>query len=424
MVASIYGLGFEGEPLYPDIYMVDAFSQMLKVVLAVCLLLTVLVSQRLPSMRPAGHREFPLLLAFSTLGMMMLVSATELLSLYIALEMSAYGLYIMAALHRDQMMGTEAGAKYVLFGIAASSLGLYGISLLFGATGTLYLADVAAAPHTPIWLLGAALTLIGALFKLAALPFHSWAPDTYEGTPHQVATFIGTASKVAAAGLLLRILVLTVDGSVLRSLIVPFSVASMTVGNLAALAQKDLKRMLGWSTVAHAGYLLLGIVVVNEIGISSVLFYAVIYALVSFAAFMVVIEVGGEENPSLDSLNGLYSRSPLLAAVLLVGMFGLAGIPPTPGFAGKWFLFSAAMESHYFWLVLVGGINATISLYYYLRVVKHAYLRPAGDAKPIVLAPGAVVAASVVIALTVVTGFVPDVVWSMAQTAAQALLGG
>jgi NADH-quinone oxidoreductase subunit N len=294
--------------------------------------------------------------------------------------------------------------------------------LLFGATGSTYIADVVMAQPTPVMVLAVVLTLAGVFFKMAVLPFHAWAPDTYQGAPHQVATFIGTASKVAAVGLLIRVLTF-VDAEAVHILVAVLAVASMTVGNLTALAQRDLKRLLGWSTVAQAGYVLLAVVTLSENGVAAAIFYAMIYLLVSFAAFMVVAWVGGEDNPTLESLNGLYQRAPILAALLLVGMFGLAGIPPTPGFAGKWFIFSAAMEGGYFWLVFVGAVNATVSLYYYLRVVRFAYLHPPGDRPTITVSTPARAAAWIAMGLVVVTGFLPGPLWDLATGAARAVLG-
>ena len=385
-------LGAVGEPLFPGIYAVDAFSQVLKLGLALGLVLTLLASGSIPTVREAARPDFPIFLALSTLGMMMLVSATELLTLFVALELSAYALYALVALNRDRRLGSEAAAKYLLFGAAASAMTLYGLSLLFGATGSTYLADIVTAAPTPLYTLGVLLGLAGIFYKLALMPFHAWAPDVYQGAPHQVAMFIGTTSKVAAIGILVRVVALTAGdgggdgaaasgGGALHVVLITLSVLAMTYGNLAALAQRDLKRILAYSTIAHAGYVLMGVLTLSELGLASGIFYALIYMLVAFAAFLAVSAVGQDgTNPTLTSVGGLFSRAPILMAALLVGLFGLAGIPPTPGFAGKWFLFSAAMDAGLFWLVFIGAVNATISLYYYLRIVKHAVLKPADGA--------------------------------------------
>lgn len=439
------GLG-EGQPFFPGIYVVDRFSQLLKVGIAVGLFFTILISHNLSSVRERSRIELPFFLFVASAGMMMMVSATELLTFYVALELSAYSLYIMAALHCAQREGSETGAKYILFGAASSAVSLYGISLVFAATQTTYLTEIAAhglsGGDAPLLMVGVLLLLAGLLFKLGVLPFHAWVPDTYQGAPHQVATFIGTVSKVAAVGVLVRVIsIVLADSEYLTDVLVALCVLSMTAGNLAALVQQDIKRLLGYSTIAHAGYILIGLVCSSELGLAAALFYGLIYVPIAFCPFLVVCAVGRRDNPTLASVAGLYRRSPLLAVVLLIGMFGLAGIPPTPGFAGKWFLFSAALERGMFWLVLVGAINATISLYYYLQVVKAAYLPPPGAQgehtqnghaegdhaqadDPVPAGAAYVLAAACALIILAVTGFYPGPLWDLAQAAAAAALPG
>lgn len=425
VVASALMLGAQGEPFFPGMYEVDLFSQLLKLGLTVGLALTLLVSDELPSARKVARLDLPIFLAFGTLGMMMLVSATELLTLYVTLELSAYALYVMAVLHKDQRGASEGGAKYLLFGATASAVTLYGLSFIFGATGTTQLAELAHADASPLLILGVVLALAGLFFKLAVLPFHAWAPDTYQAAPHQAATFIGTASKVAAIGVILRVLTLGHEAAELQTLLVVLAVASMTIGNLAALAQTDLKRLLAWSTVAHAGYVLLGLMTLTELGMAAAIFYGLVYLVVAFATFLAVCSVGADgQNPTLASLAGLYRRAPLIGVVLLAGLFGLAGVPPTPGFAGKWFLFSAAMEGGYFWVVLIGAVNATVSLYYYLKVVKAAYQTAPEGAAPLTVSPSYRLASWAAMALIVFVGFYPGPLWELAQGAARALLTG
>lgn len=414
-----------GEPFFPGIYRVDLFSQLVKLGLGLGLFLTLLTSAELPSVRRSARPDLAIFLAFGALGMMLLVSATELLTLYVTLELSAYALYVLASLHRDENRGSEGGAKYLLFGAVASALTLYGISFLFGATGSTQLSAIAAAPSSPMLILGVVVSLAGLLFKLAVLPFHAWAPDTYQAAPHQSATFIGTASKVAAIAVLCRVLTLGHEAPALKTLLVVLAVVSMTVGNLAAMVQTDLKRLLAWSTVAHAGYVLLGLMTLNELGAAAAIFYGLIYLVVAFATFLAVSQVGQGDNPSVASLAGLYKRAPLVGVLLLAGLFGLAGVPPTPGFSGKWFLFSAAMDSGHFWVVLVGAVNATISLYYYLRVVRAAYQTvgtdSAEDVAPMSVSVPYRIAAWSAMALIVVVGVYPGPLWTLAQGAAKAL---
>ncbi len=429
----------EGEPFFPGIYGVDIFSQLLKLGIAGGLFLTVLASGNVATIRSRIRADVPIFLFVSAAGMMMLVSATELLTLYVALELSAYGLYIMAALHTSKRLGGESGVKYTLFGAASSAVSLYGISLIFAITGETQLGAIMAygvsAANVPLLLVGVLLTLAGLFFKLGVFPFHSWVPDTYQGAPHQIATFIGTASKVAAVGVLIRILaIIAPDPGHMVEIMVALCVLSMTVGNLAALVQKDLKRLLAYSTVAHAGYIMLGLLTFTKVGVAAAIFYVMVYVPIAFCPFLVVCAIGRDgTNPTLESIAGLHRRSPLMAVVLLIGMFGLAGIPPTPGFVGKWFLFSAALDSGWFWLVLVGAVNATISLYYYLVVVKAAYLSPkasensgenADSALPDLPSPSPtlVVAAAVAILVIAVAGFYPAPLWDLARDAAALMM--
>lgn len=418
----------DGEPFFPGIYHVDVFSQVFKLGIALALALSISIAGRQESTRGLARVDMHFFLYMSAFGMMMLVSATELLTLYIALELSAYGLYILAALHRKERMGSEAAAKYILFGAAASAVSLYGISMIYGATQTTYLAEIWVFTFhnggpSAFMIAGILLTLLGLLFKLAAFPVHAWAPDVYEGAPHEAAVFLGSASKVAAVGVLLRILSLALpETEQLTTVLLVISVASMTLGNLAALVQKDFKRLLGFSAIAHAGYILIGMLTFTELGAASSIFYVLTYVPIVFCAFLVVSAVSKNgENPSIKDLAGLYQRSPFLALILLAAMFGLAGIPPTPGLAGKWFLFSAAIDAGYLWLVVVAALNATISLYYYLLVVKEAYLTPPASDSAIVLSPAYRVAGLTGLALIFFAGFYPAPVWSLATGAAGAL---
>lgn len=425
--ASLYQ---EGIPFFEGIYHVDAFSQLLKVGIAVGLLLTLLASGQPGSIRERTRNDVPFFLFVSTVGMMMLMSATELLTLYVALELSAYGLYIIAALNRRERTGSEAGVKYVLFGAASSAVSLYGISLIFAVTHTTYLDQIwgmgYGAGNAPLMVIGVLMLLAGLLFKLGAFPFHGWVADTYEGAPHQSATFIGTASKVAAVGVLIRAVSLVArDAGEVVQILVILCVASMTIGNLAALVQRDIKRLLAYSTIAHAGYILMGLVAMSSMGAAAAMFYVLVYVPIAFAPFLVVTVLGRNgENPTLDSLANLYRRAPLMAVMLLVGMFGLAGIPPTAGFIGKWFLFSAALQRGMFWLVLIGAVNATIGLYYYLQIVRAAYVPKPDSAEqgPLEVSASAKLAAWVTIGLVGVTGFYPGPLWDFCGEAVKYLM--
>lgn len=420
---TAFALSYEGQPFEADIYTIDAFSQALKLGISVALAFAIAISQRQDSTRSTARTEVHFFFYLSALGMMMLVSATELLTLYVALELSAYGLYILAALHRHERTGSEAAAKYILFGAVASAVSLYGISLIYGAASSTYISQIISVESSAMLVTGVILTLAGVLYKLAAFPVHAWAPDTYEGAPHEASVFLGTASKVAAVGLLLRVLAMAgTNTEHLKTILVVVSILSMSVGNLSALFQTDFKRLLGFSAVAHAGYLLLGLLSFSKLGAAAAIFYVLTYVPIVVCAFLVISALSHNgKNPSIEDLGGLYKRSPLMGLVLLVAMFGLAGIPPTPGLAGKWFLFSAVIESGELWLVLVAAVNATISLYYYLLVVKAAYLHPADGRPDVRLSPTYSITAVLAVGLVVFMGFYPAPVWSLASSAAGVL---
>jgi proton-translocating NADH-quinone oxidoreductase chain N len=421
LVAAIIALSFREQPI-SGVYSIDALSQFLKLGIAGGALVASWSATDSTSVRPSARADLPTLIHLGALGMMLLSSAVELITLYVTLELSAYALYVLAALHKNQRAGGEGAIRYLLFGAAASATTVYGITLLFGHTGTTQLVPLGAGA-SPAAILGLVLFLAGLLFKLAVFPFHAWTPDAYEAAPHPAATFIGTASKVAAVGILARVLAAYGPSEVLVHLLLLASVASMTVGNLGALVQRNVKRLLGWSAIAHGGYALIGFVVASERGTAAALFYSVAYVVIAAAPFLVVTALGKDgHDPTRADLQGLARRSPLLAGLLLVGMFGLAGIPPTPGFAGKWFLFLAAIERGAFWLVLVAAVNATISLYYYLQLVRDAWTgEVAPDAAPITVSASLRVAAVAILAATALLGAWPGPLWDLAETAATAL---
>ena len=357
--------------LFFNAYQVNLFSQVFKVLLSLALFLVVCLCPNLTGIKEKHHSEFYLLLSVCTLAMMMLVSSVHLLAIYVSLELSSYALYILVALRRGKDMGIEAGIKYFLIGIFASAVMLFGLALLYGTTQATYVNEMAKVLpgliDKPAVVIGLLLTLGGFFFKLAVFPFHFWAPDVYQGAANQVTAYIATASKVAAMALLIRMVSLTgsaAAGNYLVHILVALSIVSMTVGNLAAIVQKDIKRLLAYSTIAHAGYVLIGILSMSTAGYSGVIFYALALLVMKFTAFLVVVKVAADDrNLQIDQLAGLYHRSPLLAMALMVSIFSLAGIPPTIGFTGKLFIFLAAMEQGYFTLVLIAMINVVISLY-------------------------------------------------------------
>jgi NADH-quinone oxidoreductase subunit N len=334
--------------------------------------------------------EFYTLLLVSTLGMNLMASAGDLIMLYLAIETTSIPLYILAGFFTGDDKSTESGFKYLLFGALTSTIMLYGFSLLFGFSGTTNLYEIAnqigqGVVPTAAAIASLLLILVGFGFKISAVPFHYWAPDVYEGAPTPVAGFLSTASKAAGFAVLVRVLLVAFRGDEMMpnwaAVIAAMSVITMTLGNTLALAQKNIKRLLAYSSIAHAGYILIGVVAIApegpfNLGIRSVVFYLIAYIVTNLAAFGVVAAfervVGSSE---LEAYRGLSRRAPGLALVLLVAMLSLAGMPPFGGFVAKVFVFAAAVETKtYIWLAIVGMLNSIIGLYYYLTVLKYAYL--------------------------------------------------
>lgn len=328
--------------------------------------------------------EFYVLMLVSVIGMCLMASAGDLVMLYLAFETTSIPLYILAGFLRKDMKSTESGFKYMLFGALTSTVMLYGFSLLFGLTGTtsLYgLESVFSRMGTlPIDMLVGSLLLIlvGFGFKVSAVPFHFWAPDVYEGAPTPVAGFLSTASKAAGFAVLLRVLFIVFTPYALeywQAVIAALAVITMTLGNLVALTQKNIKRLLAYSSIAHAGYILIGFVAWNFLGLTSIVYYLTAYILTNLAAFgavMTVSRITGKDE--VASYAGLSRRSPTMALVMLVSFLSLAGMPPLGGFIAKVLVFASAVQAGFIWLAFVGVINSIFGLYYYLTVLKVVYL--------------------------------------------------
>jgi len=424
-LGSVYANG----ELFFKAYRVDLFSQLFKIFMSLGLFLVVCICSRLEDIKEEHHPEFYLFMTICTLGMMMLVSAMELITLFVALELSSYSLYILMPMRKTAPHDAEASVKYFFVGAMASAVMLFGMSYLYGTCQTTYLDEILsrlpALVQSPGAIIGLVLTLCGLFFKLAVVPFHSWAPDVYEGGANQVVAYIATASKMAGVAILIRLVSLTAGSSLyLINLLIILSLVCMTFGNLVAIKQKDFKRMLAYSSIAHAGYILLGLLNMSELGYTSLIYYAVAYLVLSFACFMVIVAVSRHgENVAIQDFTGLYSRAPLLAVTLLLGVFGLAGLPPTAGFTGKFFIFIAAVEKGYLWLAILAMVNVTISLYYYIGVVKAAYLNPPpeGAEKIPVSVPFKLLNYAVIV-LIIWLGVFPQTLFEIARIAARAVL--
>ena len=428
VVVALASVKLQGT-LFFEAYRVDLFSQVFKVMLAMGFFLVICLCTELNGIEERHHPEFYLFLTTCTLAMMMLVSSVELLTIYVALELSSYSLYILVVLRRGHGIDVEAGIKYLMVGATSSAVMLFGLSFIFGVTHTTYVVDIInvlpKVISNPAAIVGLLLALCGFFFKLAVFPFHFWAPDVYQGAANQVTAYIASASKVAAVAIIIRMVSLVGDNSkYLVDVLVTLSIASMTLGNLVAIVQKDMKRLLAYSSISHAGYVLIGILSMSQTGYASAIFYALAYLVMNLCCFLVVVKVAQDGSDlKIAQLAGLHRRAPILAMALMLAVFGLAGIPPTIGFTGKFLVFAAAMEKGYITLVIIAMINATISLYYYIMVVKAAYLLEPDVAQPrLPVSIPTKVLAGALVTLMVVFGVAPSYLLEVARAAAKMLL--
>lgn len=389
--------------------------------------ITALFAMDIPYLGRRG--EFYALLLVSTIGMSLMASSADLIMLYLAIETTSIPLYVLAGFFKTDNKSTEAGFKYILFGALTSAVMLYGFSLLYGFSGTtdLYqLANILASGELPLTLvLGAlALILVGFGFKISSVPFHFWAPDVYEGAPTPVAGFLSTASKVAGFTVLMRVFLAVFPSTVpyWAAILAVFSTASMTLGNTLALAQKNIKRLLAYSSIAHAGYALIGVATASTLGMTATVFYLMVYLVTNLAAFGLVSafsRVSGSDE--IAAYAALSRRSPGMALILLVSLLSLAGMPPLGGFVAKLFVFAAAVKSDLIWLAFVGVLNSIIGLYYYLIVLKVVYLyRSEDEDKPVAMTrPYALGLTVLVIGILLMgTIFAPWFTWSGIASAA------
>lgn len=390
-VAAILGcvITFERQALLFDgAYRVDLFSQLLKLLLGGGYLAVVLISGALPDIRPDVKPEYYLFLTLSVAGLVTLVSAVELITLVVSLELVSVPLYALVAMRRedaDRRVQMESAIKYIVFGVVATGLMLFGMSYLYGLTGTTRLAELVVRlqplMRSPLAISGLALAMSGVFYKLAVFPFHFWTPDVYQGGSNETASLIASLPKLGAAAVLVRFTGLAGnENHALVLLLSWLAICSMFYGNLVALVQTDLKRLFGFSGIAHAGYALIGLVTLDHQGYAAALFYVASYMVMILACFVVLCRTApGGENLRLEGLAGLYRRSPLLAATLLVGVVGLAGVPPLPGFMGKFVLLKAALAKGHLALVIVTVVNSAIAVYYYLLIIREAFFREPVD---------------------------------------------
>jgi NADH-quinone oxidoreductase subunit N len=431
VLAAIFSRpGAEPQLIWGGMLRLDAVAFAFRLIFLSGAALTALFAADSPTLGKRG--EFYALLLLSTLGMSLMSAAYDLMMIYLAIETTSIPLYVLAGFLREDQKSPEAGIKYLLFGAMTSAVMLFGFSLLYGFTGETRLDLLVSAAKsgtsvvlgdlpTLVYLLPVMLILVGLSFKISAVPFHFWAPDVYEGAPTPVAGFLSTASKAAGFAVLLRMLVVVFpDWTILIAIL---SAASMTVGNLLALAQKNIKRLLAYSSIAQAGYMLVGLAAGNELGASAVVYYLAAYLVTNLAAFGIVTLVGKTTgSDEISSYAGLSRRSPGLALALLAALLSLGGVPPFAGFFGKLLVFGSAIKAGMLWLAILGVLNSVLGLYYYLMVLKAVYLgRSEEDSKPLKVSPAWTTALVIAVVGVIVLGFVFSPWYGLAESAARTL---
>ena len=393
---SLYGLGnpFAAPRFaFNGMLIIDGMASILKLAIVISVAMVIVYSRAYLAARKLFTGEFITLILFATLGMMVMVSANHFISLYLGLELLALSSYAMVALNRDSATSTEAAMKYFILGALASGLLLYGLSMIYGATGSLDVSRVAAIISAsrgidPLIMFGLVFVVSGLAFKLGVVPFHMWVPDVYHGAPTAMTLFIGSAPKLAAFGFIMRILADALGGATgdWQGMLVILSVLSMALGNIIAIAQTNLKRMLAYSTISHMGFLLLGILAGTRNGYASGMFYVITYVLMTAGSFgmIMLLSRAGFEADNIDDFKGLNQRSPLYALMMLFIVFSMAGIPPFLGFWAKLAVLEGALNAGYTWLVVFAVLMSVIGAFYYLRIIKVMYFDAPTDTAPIV----------------------------------------
>ncbi len=403
---------------FAGLYSADRFTQFFKVIFLIGTGLTLLISEKYAKENNINHGEYYSLILFATVGMMFMAGGADLITIFMGVELMSICLYILAGYTRARMASNEASMKYFLLGAFASGFLLYGMGLIYGITGQTKLVKIAGAisansDNMMVLVIGAGLMIVGFAFKLAAVPFHQWTPDVYQGAPIPVTAFMSSGPKAAALAAILRVLVeamnfIQVDWIMWVSVL---AIMTMTVGNIAALVQSDIKRMLAFSSISHAGYALVGVSAATSDGVSAVMFYMLVYTFMNIAAFgiLALVAKANEQNTSIDAFKGLFRTNPVLAAVMTIMLFSLAGIPPMGGFMAKFYIFMSAVNAGHLGLVLVAVINSAIGAYYYIKVIVAIYFQENPEKpEPVKAGPSLVFALLVSVIAVFVLGLMPD----------------
>ena len=381
---------FEKVTTFSGMFINDTFGAFTKALVLIGSMLTLIMSYGYLKRVKAAKFEYPILVLLATLGMMMMISANNLLSLYVGLELQSLSLYVLAAFQRDDLKSSEAGLKYFVLGALASGMLLYGSSMIYGFTGTTSFAGLAEVFHNSHGhistgvVVGIVFMLAGLAFKISAVPFHMWTPDVYEGAPTPVTAFFAVAPKIAAIALIIRVMTGPFGELVgqWQQIIVFISIASMVLGAFAAIVQKNIKRLMAYSSIGHIGYALIGIAVGNEAGVQAVLVYMAIYLFMNVGTFACILCMsrGGRMVEGIEDLAGLGKTNPGMAFVMAMFMFSMAGIPPLAGFFGKMYIFLAAIQAEFYTLAIIGVVSSVVGAFYYIRIIKIMYFDDAVDA--------------------------------------------
>jgi len=404
---------------------VDGFAIFFNWIFVVAAIIVAIVSYKYLENAGEHHGEYYSLILFAQCGMYFLATGTDLVTLFVGLELMALCFYVMVGFLRSEKRSNEAAIKYLLLGAFSTGFLVYGFSVMYGIAGSTKLADIAAAIQArpawdPVVFLALATTAIGLLFKVSAAPFHMWAPDAYEGAPTTVTAYLSVASKAASIAFLLRIFLgplgsLRVEW---EPILAAVAILTMTVGNLAAINQTNIKRLLAYSSISHAGYMLLGLVAGNETGIKGIAVYVLVYTFMNLGAFLVLValrrqNVTGED---MDDIAGLMHKSPGYAVLMLIFLLSLAGIPPTAGFLGKYYIFLSLIQTQHYALAVVATLYVAVAIYYYFNVVRSMFIRDVTDKVPLASSFGLRLALGVTGALTLAIGIYPEPFLQLAQT--------
>jgi NADH-quinone oxidoreductase subunit N len=438
-LVSVIGLGFTGYELvlqqkflsaagpleaFQGSLTIDGFALFFNWIFLVAALIISVVSYKYLDIEGEHHGEYYALVLLAQSGMFFLATGTDLITLFVGLEVMALCFYVMVGFLRSERRSNEAAIKYLLLGAFSSGFLAYGFSVLYGISGSTKLRDIGAAvasrdPWDPMVVLAVVTTAVGLLFKISAVPFHMWAPDAYEGAPTTVTAYLSVASKAASFAFLMRIFLgpLSTARPAWEPLLIVVALATMTVGNLAAITQTNIKRLLAYSSISHAGYMLLGLIAGNATGIKGISVYVLVYTFMNLGAFLVVVALRRKAiiGEDVEDLSGLVHKSPGYAVLMLVFLLSLAGIPPTAGFLGKYYIFLALIETGHYLLAVVATLYVAVAIYYYFRLVRSMFVGEATEKAPVSSSFGLQVALAAAGIMTLVIGIYPEPFLQLAQ---------